>query len=131
MASDKVISLKEKLGLLPDMSTYFLRAPQEYWQELNYTQARYNDIHGEYDFIHAFFTSKEEMSNFAEILAGKLSQEGIMWISWPKNTDDSAAADVTIQDVKDVFTSAGLYEDGATSVTNTWSGLKFIWKQTA
>jgi hypothetical protein len=131
MASDKLPSLKEKLGLLPDMSTYFLRAPQEYWQELNYKQARYNDIHGEYDFIHAFFTSKEVMIEFAEILAGKLSQEGIMWISWPKNTDDSAAADVTIQDVKDVFTSAGLYEDGATSVTNTWSGLKFIWKQTA
>jgi hypothetical protein len=130
MASDKVISLKEKLGLLPDMSTYFLRAPQEYWQELNYTQARYNDIHGEYDFIHAFFTSKEEMSNFADILISKLARDGTMWISWPKlSAQKDTQSDITEQDIKDLLLPMGLVAVDIQDITSLWSGIKFIWPE--
>lgn len=123
-------SLKEKLGLTSDMSTYFLRAPQEYWKELGYKQAPYDDNTGEYDFIHAFFTSKEEMSNFADILISKLAHEGIMWISWPKlSARSDMQTDITEQDLRDTFLPLGVVDVKVCSVTDAWSALKFVWRK--
>lgn len=126
--SDK--SLKDKLGLIDTMSTYFLRAPQEYWQELGIRQAPYDDIEGEYDFIHAFFTSKDEMSNFADILTSKLAQGGMMWISWVKlSARKDNPSDITEQDLRDTFLPYGLVDTKVCSVTDVWSGLKFVWRK--
>jgi hypothetical protein len=120
--------LIDKLGLHHEMSTYFLRAPQEYWQELGFKQAPYDDNTGEYDFIHAFFTNKEEMSNFADILISKLSHNGIMWISWPKLSDlNDISMQIDQQDVLDTFVPLGLKDDASCQITDHWLGLKFIW----
>lgn len=123
-------SLKDKLGLNMDMSTYFLRAPQEYWQALGYKQAPYDDNTGEYDFIHAFFTSKSEMSNFSDILISKLAHGGMLWISWPKlSAQRDIISDVTEQDLRDVFLPLGVVDVKVCSVTDAWSGLKFVWRK--
>jgi len=119
-------SLKDKLGLIDQMSTYFLRAPQEYWQELGFKQAPYDDNSGEYDFIHAFFTSKIEMSNFADILISKLAFDGMMWISWPKLSSQS---DITEQDIRGVFAPFGLSKKDDCSVTKDWLGIKLVWQK--
>ena len=125
MNQNKLINV---LGLHHDMSTYFLRAPQDYWQELGFKQAPYDDNTGEYDFIHAFFTNKDEMSNFADILISKLSHNGLMWISWPKSSDKlDTHANITEQDIRDTFVPLGMTADGSCNVTNDWLGLKFIW----
>lgn len=130
MSTETGKPLNEKLGLLPEMSTYFLRAPQEYWQELNFKQACYDDIHGEYDFIHAFFTTKEEMSNFADILISKLAQGGTIWISWPKlSAQRDTPSDISEQDLRDIFLPLGVVDTKVCSVTDVWSGLKFVWRK--
>ncbi len=124
-----MISLIEKLGLSSQMSTYFLRAPQEYWQELGFKQAPYDDNSGEYEFIHAFFTSKDEMSNFADILISKLAHGGMMWISWPKlSANNDNPSDITEQDLRDVFLPLGVVDTKVCNVTDVWSGLKFVWR---
>jgi len=126
--SDK--PLKEKLGLKDTMSTYYLRAPMEYWQELGVKQLPYNDNSGEYEFIHAFFTSKEEMSNFADILISKLSHNGILWISWPKmSARNDILSDITEQDLRVTFLPLGVVDVKACAVTEAWSGLKFMWRK--
>jgi hypothetical protein len=126
--SDK--SLKEKLGLRDDMSTYFLRAPQEYWQELGFKQAPYDDNTGEYEFIHAFFTLKEEMSNFSDILVSKLSQNGMLWISWPKmSARKDIPSDITEQDLRDAFLPLGVVDVKVCAVTEQWSALKFVFRK--
>ncbi len=126
--SDK--SLKEKLGLTSDKSAYYLRAPQEYWQALGSKQAPYDDNSGEYDFIHAFFTSKDEMSNFADILISKLAVGGMMWISWPKmSARKDIPSDVTEQDLRDIFLPFGVVDVKVCAVTDQWSGLKFVWRK--
>jgi len=118
-------SLRTKLGLTDEMSTYFLRAPSEYWKELGKKPQPYDDNIGEYEFIHAFFTDKEEMSNFADILESKLAVGGMLWISWRKV---SALSDnqsyIDGQDIRDVFLPLGLVDAGECSVTEEWSGLK-------
>lgn len=126
--SDK--PLKEKLGLKDTMSAYYLRAPTEYWQELGIKQQPYDDNSGEYDFIHAFFTSKEEMSNFADILVSKMSKNGILWVSWPKmSARKDILSGINEQDLRDIFLPHGIVDIKVCAVTDKWSGLKFVWRR--
>jgi hypothetical protein len=119
-------NLKNTLGLTDEMSTYFLRAPQEYFAALGYRQSPYNDNIGEYDFIHAFFSSTEEMSNFADILASKLASNGIMWISWPNVSESSDnSTDISAADIREIFASQGFYALHVVEVTKNWLGLMF------
>ena len=131
--SDK--SLKEKLGLTDEMSTLFMKAPAEYFAELGRRNAPYDDVDGEYDFIHAFYTSKEDLSNYADILISKLSDHGMLWISWQKLSTqkdkslDIDAVDITEQDLRDILLPKGLVDVKVCAVTEVWSGLKFVWRK--
>ncbi len=130
--SDLSKSLREKLGLTDDMHTYFLRAPSEYWSALGKKPQPYDDNVGEYEFIHAFFIDKIEMSNFADILESKLSPKGILWISWPKSSaQKDIKSDILEQDLRDVFLPLGLVDTKVCSVTDVWSGLKFTHRTTS
>ncbi len=124
------VSLNDKLGLKEGMSTYFLKAPSEYWQVLGSRPQPYDDVDGEYDFIHAFFTDKEALENFADILSSKLKNSGMMWISWPKvSARKELDSDITEQDLRDIFIPFGLVDVKVCSVTDLWSGLKFVWRK--
>lgn len=117
--------LRETLGLINLDKSCFLRAPQEYWQALGMRQAPYDDNSGEYDFIHAFFESKEELKNFSEILLSKLSQGGIMWISFPKKKDKNS---LNQEDARQVFEPLGLKAEEEIGITDNWLAVKFVWK---
>jgi hypothetical protein len=126
--SDK--SIKDKLGLTDEMSTLFIKAPSEYFAVLGRRNAPYDDVDGEYDFIHAFYTSKEDLSNYADILISKLSDHGILWISWPKlSAQKDIPADITEQDLRDILLPKGLVDIKVCAVTEVWSGLKFVWRK--
>lgn len=126
MSESTGIPLRDTLGLTDDMHTYFLRAPSEYWKELGKKPQPYDDNVGEYEFIHAFFTLKEELSNFADILESKLSVGGFLWISWPKlSAKGDIRSDILEQDLRDIFLPLGLVDTKVCSVTDDWSGLKF------
>lgn len=119
-------SLREQLGLVDGMETYFLRAPQEYWQALGKKPQPYNDNVSEYDFIHAFFKEINEMSNYADILVSKLAEHGILWVSWPKlsNTPDSLY-DNQKEEISIIFSTHKLKQSGECLITDTWYGLRF------
>ena len=81
--------LSEILGLKSGMSTYFAHAPAEYFNWLNIkTFTHRPDDDGTYQFIHAFFTEKDQLEASFGILASKLSDDGVLWISIPKNSSD-------------------------------------------
>jgi hypothetical protein len=131
--SDKI--LKTKLGLLDEMSTLFLKAPAEYFATLGYRPRPYDDVDGEYDFIHAFYTNKNDLSGYADILLSKLSDKGMLWVSWPKlsaQKDKSlnlGETDITEQDLRDILLPKGVVDGKVCAVTEVWSGLKFVWKR--
>lgn len=123
--------LKSKLGLRDDMSTYFMKAPSEYFTAICKKPQPYDDAFGEYDFIHAFFTEREAMANFAELLTAKLSEGGMMWVSWPKmSARKDVPSDITEQDLRDIFLPLGVVDVKVCAVTDVWSGLKFVWRRT-
>ncbi len=126
--SDK--SLKDKLGLKEGMSTLFLKAPADYFSVLNFRQSPYNDVDGEYDFIHAFYTSKDDLSSYADILLSKLSDNGMLWISWPKlSAQKDISSNITEQDLRDILLPRGVVDVKVCAVTDVWSGLKFVWRK--
>lgn len=83
------IKLSEILGLKPEMSTYFAHAPAEYFELLeHHTYTHRPDEDGTYQFIHAFFTEKEQLEASFGILASKLADDGVLWVSFPKENSE-------------------------------------------
>lgn len=81
--------LSEILGLKPEMSTYFAHAPAEYFDLLGHKTFTYRpDEDGTYQFIHAFFTERDQLEASFGILASKLADDGVLWISTPKSSTD-------------------------------------------
>jgi len=77
--------LVDELGLKPEMTTYFAHAPADYFDLLGIrTYTHRPDEDGTYQFIHAFFTEKEQLEASFGILASKLADDGILWVSTPK-----------------------------------------------
>lgn len=122
-------TLKQKLGLREGMSTYFLKAPSEYFTLIGKKPQPYDDVFGEYDFIHAFFTEKDAMYNFAELLVAKLADDGILWVSWPKSSQNNVQTDITEQDLREAFLPHGVVDVKVCSINDTWSALKFVWRK--
>lgn len=88
--------LAEILGLKPGMSTYFAHAPKEYFDLLGHkTYTHRPDDDGTYQFIHGFFTEKDRLEASFGILASKLADDGVLWLSTPKNTTDIDVKNMT------------------------------------
>lgn len=82
-------NLKDILGLKDGMSTYFAHAPAEYFELIGHKTFAYRpDEDGTYQFIHAFFTEKEQLEASFGILASKLADDGILWVSVPTENSD-------------------------------------------
>lgn len=80
-------NLADTLGLRTGMTTYFAHAPAEYFDLLGYrTYTHRPDEDGTYQFIHAFFTERDQLEASIGILASKLADDGVFWLSVPKNS---------------------------------------------
>ncbi len=111
------------LGLKPGMSTYFAHAPNEYFDALGHrTFTHRPDDDGMYDFIHAFFSEREQLEASAGILVSKLADDGMLWISWPKQGSD---IDETI--VREVASLHAIQSEECVSVTDAWYGIRYTW----
>lgn len=77
--------LAETLGLKEGMTTYFAHAPAEYFELLEHrTYTHRPDEDGTFQFIHAFFIEKDQLEASIGILASKLADDGVLWVSFPK-----------------------------------------------
>lgn len=75
--------------------------------------------------IVCFTDRKAELQkNFAK-LAGKLVQDGMLWISWPKKAS-GMATDLNEDLVREIGLHCGLVDVKVCAIDNTWSGLKFV-----
>lgn len=132
-------SLIDKLGLTPDMSTFFSHAPTEYFEALGQRHLTYRpDDDGVFVFIHAFFTDKAQLEASGSILTSKLADNGMLWVSWPRLSGHGGQAkqasgvktDITEQDLRDVLLPLGVVDVKVCAVTDVWSGMKFVWRKT-
>lgn len=82
-----------------------------------------SDLHGEFDYLHVFVLTQEDLDRRFALLKSHLDGGGSLWVSWPKG--GGRGTDLTIKSVIRIGYDHGLVESTCLSVDRTWSALKF------
>jgi hypothetical protein len=119
--------LPRKLGLKPGMRVLAWNAPPHFRALLSDAPADLAWLArlAAFDCAVAFATSVSELRAIFTKLEPKLSQDGMIWIAWPKKT---AAVKTEIDEnlVRDTGLAAGLVDIKVCAIDAAWSGLKFV-----
>jgi hypothetical protein len=68
---------------------------------------------------------RQELAADFTRLAGSLTDDGCLWISWPKKSS-GVATDLDENVVRDMGLPLGLVDVKVCAVDDTWSALKFV-----
>lgn len=85
------------------------------------------DLHetlsGEFDYLHLFVTSQDQMrAQFAD-LRDRLRPGGMLWVSWPKG--GRLGTDLTMKSVIAIGYDLNMVESTCLRIDEVWAGLKF------
>jgi hypothetical protein len=124
--------LPKKLGIKPGHSVVLLNAPNSYKNTLGelpggvkFSSSLKSSDGGGHDLIHFFTTSRLQLENELPRLAKKITQDGMIWVSWPKKAS-GVKTDITEDTVRDTALGLGLVDVKVCAVDETWSGLKLV-----
>ena len=129
MAGYSGTPLAKKLGIKPGARVSLVGAPTGFEKTLHGLPEDARVVRGlrgaNFDVV-LFFTKKESelRKRFAE-LAGRLTEDGGLWVAWPKKAS-GVATDVGDAVVRATGLEAGLVDNKVCAVDDTWSGLRFV-----
>jgi hypothetical protein len=83
------------------------------------------DLPGEVEMVHLFTRGRAELETALPELLGRIRQDGMIWVSWPKRAS-GVPTDVTEDTVRAVALPLGLVDVKVCAVDDTWSGLKLV-----
>ncbi|MBI3486005.1 DUF3052 domain-containing protein [Candidatus Daviesbacteria bacterium] len=130
MAGYSKKSLVEKLGIKPDIKLVVFNSPGDY-QKLLDEEAKGVELSKQLTpqspFIHFFTKRQKELTEKFPELKKNLSFNGILWISWPKQSA-KIKTDLNEGIVQKIGLENGLVDVKVTAIDNTWSGLKFVYR---
>jgi hypothetical protein len=121
-------SLTEKLGIKPDMRVTVLGAPPGYQGllgELPQGAALQSKLPRTASFVHQFVRSRNQLDRQLPSLAAALTDDGTLWISWPKQAS-GVATDLSESIIRDAGLQLGLVDIKVCAIDEVWSGLKFV-----
>ncbi|GAC1370052.1 MAG: DUF3052 family protein [Candidatus Saccharimonadales bacterium] len=131
MAESSPKNLIDKLGVKPGMRMLVLRAPAGYMDLLDGLDERAKVATRlgvrRFDFIQYFATSVEQLGAVIPNLALHLEPNGTLWVSWAKRTSRLHTG-LTDNVVRELGLKAGLVDVKVASITDDWSGLKFVYR---
>jgi hypothetical protein len=121
-------SLADKLGIKAGTRVVALQAPPTYAALLG-TLPRGASLHSRLPvssgFIHRFARRRNELAADFPRLAQALADDGILWISWPKQAS-GVDTDLDENVIRDIGLAQGLVDVKVCAVDDVWSGLKFV-----
>jgi hypothetical protein len=126
--------LPEKLGYRPGSLVAFIALPDELAElpaSVDFAKvARRQDWSrplpaGEFDLIHAFTRSRDELAHHLHRLQRAIKRDGAIWVSWPKKAS-RIATDVTEDVVRAEALKLDLVDVKVAAVDTIWSGLKLV-----
>jgi hypothetical protein len=121
-------SLSEKLGIKPGTRVVALGAPRTYRSLLGNLPpgaTLHSRLPSTTPFIHRFVSRRKELESDFARLARTLTDDGSLWISWPKKSS-GVATDLDENIIRDIGLSLGLVDVKVCAVDDVWSGLKFV-----
>lgn len=128
MATDSGLPLAKKLDLRPGLRTYFVKLPPDVDSVLHRTLAecvRVRGAHKTVDFVMVFSSTASSLVRELDRATGRLASDGLIWAAWPKKSSGRVSA-LNDRKVREIGVSAGLVDVKVCSVSDTWSGLKFV-----
>jgi len=76
-------------------------------------------------FVHLFTSKRNELQRRLSILRNKLSDNGAVWVSWPKKSS-GISTDVTEDVIREIALPLGFVDIKVCAVDEIWSGLKLM-----
>jgi hypothetical protein len=126
MAGYSGTSLPKKLGIKPNYRAAFFDLPAEVKAELHDAHSACQFAKdGSLDFAMIFTKDKAQLKKQFSQFAKQLAPSGMLWVSWPKKSS-GVASDLNENDVRQIGLDVGLVDVKVCSVTDVWSGLKFV-----
>ena len=123
-------SLVDKLGIKDGWRAYFSNAPDNYSKTIGALPPGARQLHkleGGLEFIQHFTHSKSELQKTFPKLKKSLSEQGMLWISWPKGAS-RIPTDLNENVVREIGLKNGLVDVKVCAVDEVWSGLKFVYR---
>lgn len=130
MASYSHRSLRQKLGIQPGMRLYFYNLPSDVMRELGDLNDDTSIVADEElaNHFHYFVTTKQQLAHIADSVEHLKEAHQIFWLSWPKKSS-GVTSEITEQDLRDALLPTGLVDTKVCSVSDVYSGLKFVWRK--
>ncbi len=128
MAGYSKRTLVDKLGIKPGTRVVALGAPPPYASLLGTLPAGatlHSRLPAASGFIHRFVRHRADLVADFPRLAHALTDNGILWISWPKRTSGEDT-DLSENVVREIGLKEGLVDVKVCAVDEVWSGLKFV-----
>jgi hypothetical protein len=128
-AGDSKTPLVSKLGIKPGHRLVFVGCPDG-WEipDLPPGVTVVRDGIEAGGIIVAFVRSMEELDGNAGALIGHLSDDGALWIAWPRRAGGHTS-DVTENELRRVLLPTGVVDVKVAALDDDWSGLKFVWRK--
>ena len=124
-------SLIQKLGIREGSKIAIINAPEDYAKKLGKLPldvvVRGSASEGKFDFIHFFTKNQHQLEKEFPKFKNKISRNGILWISWPKQTSREKT-DLNDNVVRMVGLDNGMVDVKVAAIDDTWSGLKFVFR---
>jgi hypothetical protein len=121
-------TLVEKLGIKPETQVVVLGAPATYPSllgRLPIGATLRSRLPASAAFIHQFAQRRQDLTADFPRLARALTDQGTLWISWPKQASD-VDTDLNENVVREIGLSHGLVDVKVAAVDEVWSALKFV-----
>jgi hypothetical protein len=121
-------SLLKKLGIKEGARVALVNAPQDFPEELGRLPEGAQVVRASrkpLDFILIFVKTRAELIKKLAALRSKLSQNGMLWVAWPKKSS-GVETDLSFDAVQEAGLAAGIVDVKICAINDIWSGLKFV-----
>ncbi|MGH7637000.1 MAG: DUF3052 domain-containing protein [Gemmatimonadaceae bacterium] len=120
--------LARKLGVNDETTIVSINAPKNYLSLLEPLPpgARISMRASKHPaFVHVFATTRAELAKHLKSLRAALTQNGVVWVSWPKKSA-KVPTEITEDTIRAVALPLGFVDVKVCAVDETWSGLKLV-----
>ena len=131
MAGYSGTPLVKKLGFKEGHRAGLVNAPNDFEEQLEQLPNSVQIVRGRLpknlDLIVFFADSQRMLRRDFKQVAGKLAQNGMLWIAWPKRAS-GVVTDLSDGSVRQIGLDAGLVDVKVCAINDIWSGLKFVYR---
>src|SRR5437762_13585778 len=128
MAGYSGTPLPQKLGIKPGLTVVTINPPTNYRRLLATIPegVTFSDrLKSDSSFVHVFIKKRSELEKRLALLREKITDTGIVWVSWPKQSS-GVATDVTEDVVRAVALPLGFVDVKVCAIDDILCGVRFI-----